>query len=547
MSGLKIKAFCLLQKKAYFIAFFQSLLFSILLAANAMSAQETVLFKLETNAGVQNNPPNKTVFTLSKASHISKIFTYHWNSGNGDAPGTISLKNTGTGEVIGTWTATSSGPPYYYPTVLPDVDVAAGTYEIVDSKTSTWSYNSETGNMGIAWVYGWETATAVSTLAAPLNFTYTLSNNQLTLSWNAVSGATGYKLVFGTASGSYLGDSDAGNVTQLGPIDITGASGVYYLAVKAYNSSQSSGYSNELIITLTQTSNALQAPQNLAYTLSNNQLTLSWNAVTGATGYKVGIGTQAGSYSLDYAAGNVVTMGPIDVTNVTGTYYLAAKAYNSSQESSYSNAIVVNIGSSSTGNPARSIGQFDSKLFADSLFMGKISIMKLPLLTFPGLFLASNNPENLINGLINVLPNVVKKITDGVNLDFGSGFYFPLVGRLDGSLSMTYSNKVTSTNGSTMNYAISFTKFFHNFNYVADGSVSGNLSLDQNSNVSMTLGGTIHSSTGDVNLSGNLEYIKADNCNGYPSAGSINFVSASKNENISFNKTCNGTYDYNTY
>lgn len=140
---------------------------------------ETILFKLNSLAAVYNNPPNKTIFTLTNAAHITKIFTYHWNNGSGDTPGTIGLTNTATGVVIGRWNVvgtksvdstpgaiwptTANGPPYLYWTVQPNVDIPAGTYEVVDSNPSTWSYNSDMGNMGCAWVFGTNTASNVTT------------------------------------------------------------------------------------------------------------------------------------------------------------------------------------------------------------------------------------------------------------------------------------------------------------------------------------------------------------------------------------------------
>ena len=144
-------------------------------ATVTIKGTETYLLKLESIAAVSNNPPNKTVFTVSDSTHISKILTYHWNSGNGDTPGTIGLKNTdeteaviGTWNVVGTkgvdstpgarWPKKANGPPYLYWTVQPNADIPAGTYEVVDSNPSTWSYTSDTGNMGITFVYGWKVA-----------------------------------------------------------------------------------------------------------------------------------------------------------------------------------------------------------------------------------------------------------------------------------------------------------------------------------------------------------------------------------------------------
>lgn len=193
---------------------------------------------------------------------------------------------------------------------------------------------------------------ALLQIQAPQNFRYTLNSNQLTLNWDAATGATGYKIGMGLAAGNYsLGDADVGKVTSIGPIDVSAVSGTFYLAVKAYNSSQTSGYSNEILITITPATSGLQSPQNYSYTLNNNQLTLNWSAVAGATGYKVGLGPQAGSYSAGvYDVGNVIKVGPLDVTGVTGSYYSAVKAYSSNQESGYSNEKLITLAGTGSGD-----------------------------------------------------------------------------------------------------------------------------------------------------------------------------------------------------
>ena len=83
-----------------------------------------------------------------------------------------------------------------------------------------------------------------STLAAP---TLTVANagTKVTLSWSAVSGATGYTLFY--APHPYTGPETIGSVDMGGQTGIsanlsTGAS--FYIAVQAYNSAGSSGYSN---------------------------------------------------------------------------------------------------------------------------------------------------------------------------------------------------------------------------------------------------------------------------------------------------------------
>ncbi|MGB9902475.1 hypothetical protein [Methanothrix sp.] len=87
---------------------------------------------------------------------ITKIRTYHWNYGQGMAPGSISLRDS-TGNTYGPWQAYGEagmgGVPNAYWVVEPDILLPAGIYEVIDSDPSTWSQNSETGGRGVTWVY----------------------------------------------------------------------------------------------------------------------------------------------------------------------------------------------------------------------------------------------------------------------------------------------------------------------------------------------------------------------------------------------------------
>jgi hypothetical protein len=71
------------------------------------------------------------------------------------------------------------------------------------------------------------------------------SAGQVSLAWDAVSGATGYRLYYGTASGSYAPPVDAQNATSYTVAGLTDGTR-YYFAVRAYNATTTSGYSTEL-------------------------------------------------------------------------------------------------------------------------------------------------------------------------------------------------------------------------------------------------------------------------------------------------------------
>jgi PKD repeat protein len=68
---------------------------------------------------------------------------------------------------------------------------------------------------------------------------------QVNLAWDAVASATGYRLYYGTATGSYGSNIDAKNVTSYTVAGLTDGTR-YYFAVRAYNATTTSGYSTEI-------------------------------------------------------------------------------------------------------------------------------------------------------------------------------------------------------------------------------------------------------------------------------------------------------------
>lgn len=111
--------------------------------------------------GVYNNPTSPTTFTLTNTYNVMSISTYHYNSGRGATPGTISLKNS-NGNTVGTWTATGRYGNFYWD-VTPNIKLGPGTYTVIDSDTSTWAQNSETNNQGMFIVKGTLATTSATT------------------------------------------------------------------------------------------------------------------------------------------------------------------------------------------------------------------------------------------------------------------------------------------------------------------------------------------------------------------------------------------------
>lgn len=65
------------------------------------------------------------------------------------------------------------------------------------------------------------------------------------LAWDSVAGATGYRVHYGTSTGNYSASVDAMSATTVTVFGLTDGT-TYFFAVKAYNSSSTSAFSNEV-------------------------------------------------------------------------------------------------------------------------------------------------------------------------------------------------------------------------------------------------------------------------------------------------------------
>ena len=179
------------------------------------------------------------------------------------------------------------------------------------------------------------------------------------LTWNAVYGATSYRIYRSTAKGS--GYSLLGTVTATSYTNTGAKAGTtYYYRVKACNDAGLSPYSNIVsgqVKTMTQ-----QKPSAPVVKIGNSSTSgkpmLTWNAVSGATSYKVYRATsRTGNYSL---LGTVTTTSYTNTgAKINTTYYYRVKACNDAGLSAYSNIVsgqamvtVLNMGHSATsGKP----------------------------------------------------------------------------------------------------------------------------------------------------------------------------------------------------
>jgi fibronectin type 3 domain-containing protein len=196
----------------------------------------------------------------------------------------------------------------------------------------------------------------VTTPSAPTGVTATaISSSSISVSWNAVSGATSYEVYYEIGASStknFAGTTYSTSYTHTG---LT-ASTNYYYYIKAANSAGKSGYSSHAYATTSSSSGGggggattPSAPIGVtASAVSSSSINVSWNSVSGATSYKVYY--EIGSSSTKNLAGTAYSTSYTH-TGLTAstTYYYYIKAVNSAGESGYSSHAYATTSSSGGG------------------------------------------------------------------------------------------------------------------------------------------------------------------------------------------------------
>lgn len=170
---------------------------------------------------------------------------------------------------------------------------------------------------------------AVPALAAPTGVSAAAGNNQITVSWTAAAGATSYNIYYGTAAG-------VTNANQTKVIGATSGSAItglvnatkYYVVVTSLNASGESVVSSEVNATPVAPPPPPSAPKGVSIASGNAQVTLTWQAVTGATSYNVyyrttpGVTIANGTKITNTSSGTPI----INLTNGTAYYFVVVAA-----------------------------------------------------------------------------------------------------------------------------------------------------------------------------------------------------------------------------
>ena len=151
------------------------------------------------------------------------------------------------------------------------------------------------------------------------------SESEIEIAWNAVLGATHYKL--------YRSETSGGTFAQVG-IDISitryrddnlSANTSYYYQLEACSGDECSGRSSEVSVTT-----ALSIPSSAAATTqSDSAISIKWSAVAGATHYKLYRATASGGTYMRIG-GKIAATGYLDTgLSVATAYYYRLEACNS--------------------------------------------------------------------------------------------------------------------------------------------------------------------------------------------------------------------------
>jgi len=173
--------------------------------------------------------------------------------------------------------------------------------------------------------------------AAPTGLLATAGNSQVSLSWNASTGATGYYVQRATVSGgpyTQIAVPAPNSYTDTGLTNGT----TYYYVVSAFNSAGQSANSSQASAAPAAPATPPSVPTGLQAAAGNAQVSLTWTASAGATSYRVKRATTNGGPYAQVAAPASANFADAGLTNGT-TYYYVVSALNSAGESANSSQV----------------------------------------------------------------------------------------------------------------------------------------------------------------------------------------------------------------
>jgi hypothetical protein len=268
---------------------------------------------------------------------------YKWNASSGASSYRVGVYSVSSASYVILTEVTASSVCYGgLCTYDPGTVLAAGNYQYKVQGRNPIGYGAWS-----AWNYFtvMTTAPAVPTLVSP---TGVITDTTPSYKWNATTGATAYRIgVYRVSTGTYpiltdvAASACSGGVCTYTPATVLPA-GEYKFKVLAKNAIGSSAYSAWMTFTVVTTAPGVPTLVSPSGTISDTTPSYRWNAVSGATAYRIGVyRVSTGTYiiltdvSSSVCSGSVCTYTPSTVLPA-GNYQWKVLAKNAIGSSAYS-------------------------------------------------------------------------------------------------------------------------------------------------------------------------------------------------------------------
>lgn len=291
------------------------------------------------------------------------------------APASVSATANSSTSVTVSWSASTGATGYDLYELESGKDVLIGTYAagttsagvsgLSASTTYTFqvaAYNSAgTSSAKSAQV---TTPAAAVVVTAPQSFHVTAtSSTTAALSWQAVNGATGYRVYEWNGSSAVLiGSLGAGSTTAT--VSGLAAGATEYFYITAYNATSSASTAWVSVVMPSTATATLAAPVVTATAISSTTGRLSWTASPGATGYQIYYLNGSQAVSLG-SVGSSTTSVTISGMAPGTTYEFQVRAYNSTSQASSQWTALTTLGSSANTRTAAVDTDADLTMVAD--------------------------------------------------------------------------------------------------------------------------------------------------------------------------------------
>jgi len=286
----------------------------------------------------------------------------------------------------------------------------------------------------------------------------------------------------------------------------------------------------------------LAPPKNPGYRVQNDLLTISWEAVTGATGYRLHISDRPNNpHKGTLDVGPLTEFGPIDILLLPEgeTYFLTVMAYDAERESGKSPEFAVKL-------PYAEPGEADLSRIVGLLFddlPGSLSGISFGT----ALHICSLiDPELYFSYAALIRPELYTKLPKGLFINYRDGFLGKDGHFHTGSVLFSLSNLSSFLGQTSAGYTAVADKVYIDGKYLADGSIFGSISIDQRAGsaaTSLTLEGVFYTRTGPLLLDGEV-FFDTTICRDYPVSGYVTAIHQSgAEEAITFSGSCDGTYN----